>query len=224
MVNVRNDKRRLSLSEHMSSKLNGLIRQLKWGDFGTPRSKPAPKPGGFAVGAFTNAVYDGPSWSIDPVAGTKPTEFELKDDMTVTISLKSTSWVADWVFKQPKPFQDGLLVHEQGHYDITALIARDMFIELMQLKRVRFKSVAEGKRAIDEIAQRHSSDVIKVINDKYDSVAETNHGTQATLQQRWNGYIQEAYTKERTPRVQAPDGTAYKVPFLDVLMGAKMCP
>ena len=29
----------------MSSKLNGLIRQLKWADFGSPRSKPAPKPG-----------------------------------------------------------------------------------------------------------------------------------------------------------------------------------
>ena len=208
----------------MSSKLNGLIRPLKWGDFGTPRSKPGPKPGGFAVGAFTNAVYGGPSWSIDPVAGTKPVEFELKDNMTVTISLKSTSWVASWVFKQPKSFQDSLLEHEQGHYDITALIARDMFIELMQLKLLRFKTAAEGEKAIKEITKRHSSAVIQSINYKYDSTAETNHGWNPTAQQRWNGYIQEAFTKERTPRVQAPDGTVCKIPFLEVLKGAKMYP
>ena len=208
----------------MSSKLNGLIRQLKWGDFGKPKAKPAPKPGGFAVAAFTNAVYDGPSWSIMPVAGTKPVEFELKDDMTVTIALKSTSWVADWVFKQPQRFQDSLLEHEQGHYDITALIARDLFIELMQLKLLRFKTAAEGEKAIKEIMKRHSSWGIQAINKKYDSMAETNHGWEPTAQQRWNGYIQEAFTKERTPRVQAPDGTYYKVTFLDVLQGAKMYP
>jgi hypothetical protein len=208
----------------MSSKLNGLIRELKWADFGTPKDKPAPKPGGFALAAFTHAVYDGPSWSVMPVPGTKPMEFELKDTVTVTIWLKHDSWVAKWVFKQPQRVQDNLLEHEQGHYDITALIARDMFIELMQLKQRRFKTAAEGEQAINAITARHSTAVIKTVNTKYDSSAETNHGWNPTAQQRWNGYIQEAFTKERNPRVQAPDGTYYKIPLLDVLRAAKMYP
>ena len=208
----------------MSSKLNGLVHQLKWAEFGKPKAKPAPKPGGFAVAAFTNAVYDGPNWSIDPVAGTKPMDFEIKDTITVSITLKTASWVADWVFKEPQRIQNNLLEHEQGHYDITALIARDLFIELMQLKQGRFKTSAEGEQVINAIIKRHSSAVIQTINKKYDSMAETNHGWNPTAQQRWTGYIKEAFTKERTPRMQAPDGTYYKVPFLDLLRAAKMYP
>jgi hypothetical protein len=51
----------------------------------------------------------------------------------------------------------------------------------------------------------------------YDSVSQTNHGANSSQQATWNAMIKKSFTDPRTPAMSAPDGTPYKVPFLDVL-------
>ena len=70
---------------------------------------------------------------------------------------------------------------------------------------------------MNAVGQRYAS---QAIHDKYDSAQETNHGRNASQQRSWDGYIQTAFTQQRTPVVRAPDGATYKVRLLDVLRRA----
>ncbi|HYP49707.1 MAG TPA: hypothetical protein VEQ34_02110, partial [Pyrinomonadaceae bacterium] len=100
-----------------------------------------------------------------------------------------------------------------------ALLVRDMFIDLMQLKQNTY-----------DTAQAVMADVAKVralfdpkfqpINDRYDAANETDHGLNQPGQKRWDGFIQTAFTQPRNPPMQAPDGTMYKTPILTVLQQA----
>lgn len=197
----------------MGSKLTGRDKTLTWADFGTPVPKTPPGPGQTAVAAHTEVKYP-----ITYGWASSGKSFTLADNVTVAVQLdKSKTWVANWVFDQPKQFQNDLLNHEQGHYDIGALLARDMFIEIMQLKGKTFGSKAELDKAVADVVNAHRS---QKVHDKYDLANETNHGRNATQQKVWDGYFQKARTTQRTPAVQAPDGAFYKVPLLEVLAAA----
>ncbi|HWA57847.1 MAG TPA: DUF922 domain-containing protein [Gemmatimonadales bacterium] len=201
----------------MGSTLTGRDKTLTWADFGTPVPKPAPGAGQTAVAAHTEVKYPVTyGWT------SKGKSFSLADNVTVAIQLdKGKTWVADWVFKQSQQFQDDLLKHEQGHYDISALLARDMFIEIMQLKGQTFASSSALDQAVKKIVDAHRS---QKVHDKYDLASETNHGLNATQQKAWDGYFQKAKTTQRNPPVQAPDGAFYKVRLLDVLTTAGKAP
>lgn len=201
----------------MGSTLTGRDKTLTWADFGTPVPKNPPGPGQTAVAAHTEVKYPITyGWS----GGGK--SYTLTDNVTVAIQLdKSKTWVASWVFSQGKQFQDDLLKHEQGHYDIAALLARDMFIEVMQLKSQTFTSKADLDQAVAAIVNAHRS---QKVHDKYDLVSETNHGLNATQQKAWDGYFSKAKTTQRSPAVQAPDGAFYKLRLLDVLQSAGKAP
>jgi hypothetical protein len=201
----------------MGSTLTGRDKTLTWADFGTPQPKPKPAPGSTAVAAHTEVVY--------PIVygwASSGKSFSLADNVTVSIRLDpGKSWVADWVFKEAKQFQDDLLKHEQGHYDIGALLARDMFIEIMALKGQTFGSKALLDAAVNAVVNKHRS---QKVHDKYDEKAESNHGLNAIQQKAWDGYFQKAKTAPRTPAVTAPDGAIYKIPLLEVLKGAGKAP
>ena len=68
---------------------------------------------------------------------------QLADTVKVTIQLlKHKSWAKKKLINSwPQKAQDDLLKHEQGHYDITALMGRDLFLDLMQLKSQSFSSL-----------------------------------------------------------------------------------
>jgi hypothetical protein len=201
----------------MASTLTGRDKTLTWADFGAPVPKPKPAPGGTATAAHTEVKYPVTyGWA----GGGK--SFSLSDNVTVAVQLdRGKTWVADWVFKEAKQFQDDLLNHEQGHYDIAALLARDMFIELMQLKGRTFSSKADLDNAVAAIVNAHRS---QKVHDKYDEKNEANHGLNPTEQKAWDGFFQKAKTTPRTPTVTAPDGAVYKVRLLDVLKAAGKSP
>jgi len=122
--------------------------------------------------------------------------------------------------------QELLLDHEQGHYDITALMARDCFIDLMQLKAKTFSSQAEGRQAAKDIEAEYQGK-LKLVQKTYDN--DTNHGAwvttssmvvpehKETFQTKWEMFITRARTLERSPPISAPDGATYKRRLLDVL-------
>jgi Bacterial protein of unknown function (DUF922) len=201
----------------MASSLTGRDKKLTWTDFGTPVPKPKPPPGGTATAAHTEVKYPTTyGWASSGKS------FSLSDNVTVAIHLdKSKTWVANWVFKEPKTFQDDLLKHEQGHYAIAALLARDMFIELMHLKGRTFSSKADLDAAVASIVNAHRS---QPVHDKYDAVSETNHGINDPQQKVWDALFQKAWTTPRSPAVTAPDGAVYKVRLLDVLKAAGKSP
>ncbi len=198
----------------MASRLVNLLRPLTWHDFGHPRPGSPPAAGLTATAAQTRAF---PQRSVfaEPVHHTHPPQFRLRDDVTVTIQLNtSQTFVMAWVFNQPTPFQNSLLHHEQGHYDLVALFCRDMFIDLMALKSSTFST----PQAVLQEAQRifgQYDPLMAAVHTPYDN--DTQRGNNSAQQTRWDGFIQTAFTQARNPPMQAPDGTPYKVLLANVL-------
>jgi hypothetical protein len=133
----------------------------------------------------------------------------------------------------PAQLQQELLEHEQGHYDITALVARDLFIHLMQLKGSNYPNAAAGQRDFVDWVNMYQSKRQK-IQTAYD--AETGH-SQANVfvpstnlftpphqkgapQIKWEGLIASAFTTPRPSGELAPDKAPYKVELEDVLIKA----
>jgi hypothetical protein len=199
----------------MPSKLVGLFKPLKWSDYGTPRKDAPPKPGQVKTAAFTKAVPSFIGVNFNPVPGATPPRLKLADTVTVTVTLDSSSFVNDWVFSvMDKAFQDSLLHHEQHHYDIGALLARDFFIDVMQLKSKTFASAAAASSDFNAI-KAATIDKQRKVEDLYD--ADTQSGRIAAQQTIWDGFINSAFTTPRAGGGAAPDGTTYKKTLIQVL-------
>ena len=207
----------------MASRLDNLFKTLSWTNF--PRRSVTPAPGQRIHVALTSVFITPtlPQPTIIPVPGSRPTVYQLSDNVVVKIEFdRGGSWVSDWVFTQPQAFQDQLLNHEQGHYNLTALVGRDLFVDLMLLKQRTFRSSSEGINAIRPLiaplqARPHIS---QRISDLYDSNNETKNGYDQTAQARWDGYIRTAFNTARTGGTTAPGGVAHKVRIVDALRSA----
>lgn len=197
----------------MPSKMTGLFKTLTWQDFKAPQPASNPnnmfaeaRPGFSVSGASTQSVGKGSSQA-----------WQLADTITVAVAFDSLkSWVLSSVSSMSKTDQDALLKHEQGHYNLVALLARDMFIELMQLKAARLSSSTVVAQEVQAIHTRYGN-LAQPLQDLYDSKAETDHGRDKTKQAKWDGYINSAFTTARVPAESAPDGTAYKIELLPLL-------
>lgn len=199
----------------MPSKLVGLFKTLVWSDFGKPKKDTPPAPNQIKTAAFTKATPSFMGVNFIPVAGMKPPQFQLADTVTVDVKLDPSSFVNDWVFAhKDKAFQDALLHHEQHHYDIGALLARDFFIDLMQLKPKVYASTIAAKADFDAI-KAATIDKQRKIEDLYD--AETQSGRNAAQQTAWDGFIKSAFTTPRPGGGTAPDGKTYKKTLVQVL-------
>jgi hypothetical protein len=200
----------------MPSRLVGLSRTLSWSDYPTvPRTEPGA--GQTAVGAYTDASYELGTVSMVRATGGGVT---LPDSLVVTINFNTeTSWVADWVTRRSADYQTALLNHEQGHYNLVALLGRDMWVELVQLVGRSFPNQHALSADIDAITTRFNT-AVAAIGGIYDRPGEANAGANATGQARWDGHIRSAFTGVRTPPLRLPDGTQAKVQLLSVLSGA----
>lgn len=209
----------------LPSKLIGLKDKLSWDDFQGPVPKNSPYQSGTfmsldrSVGgaAFGPAAFEGSGGS-----------FKLKDAVVIKINFdKKKSWKDTGNLSSTE--EQLLLEHEQGHYDITALVGRDMFIAIMALKGQTFPSAQDGANALITISNQYGALLTKIDN-LYDSSGETGHRAYESLsigpprkppaQARWEGYLRRARTEERNPAVTAPDGATYKVELADILRGA----
>jgi hypothetical protein len=211
----------------LTSKLIGRKRQLSWdADYkGTPDSK-SPFEALTKTGADVKVGGASPGASSFEALGGA---FKLKDAVVVTVDIdRKRSWKKASVDNAPDSQRKRLLEHEQGHYDIAALMARDMFIEIMALKPRGFATRTDGFRELADVINRHGT-LLSSVDALYDSTGETGHiaidhsafGARKPLaQSRWEGFIAKAFTEERTPQVTAPDGATYKVRLVDVLRAA----
>lgn len=207
----------------MASRLDNLFKTLTWNNFSRKNVTPAP---GETIHVALTSVFINPSLpqpTIVPVPGSKPTVYTLSDKVVVKVEFDAAgSWVSNWVFTQPKTFQDQLFNHEQGHYNLTALVARDLFVDLMLLKQRTFKTSAEGINAIRPIIAplQTKPHISQRISNIYDSAKETKNGYDTGAQGRWDGYIKKAFTTPRPGGTSAPGGIPHKMRIVDVLRGA----
>ena len=197
----------------MSSKLTGLFRKLTWADFQGPQPTSNPNnmwaeahPGFSPSGAATKSVGKGATQT-----------WQLDDTITVAVTFDtSLSWVLTSVASMSQQEKDRLLNHEQGHYNLAALLARDMFLEFMQLKAARLSSSAVVAQEVKAIQSRYDA-IAQPLQDLYDSSTQTDHGKIAANQIKWDGFINTAFTQARVPNITAPDGKLYKEEILSVL-------
>ena len=202
----------------MGSTLTGLFRTLKWSDFSGPQ--PTSNPNNMWAQA---APEFSPSGVATTSYGKGSTQsFGLADSVTVAITFNSSkSWVLPLVASQSEAEKTRLLKHEQGHYDLAALLARDMFLEFMQLKAVRLSSSSAVATEVKAVHARYSG-IAQPLQDLYDSKTQTDHGRDQAAQSKWEGFIKSAFTTERTPRIVTPDGKAYKEEILTILRAASI--
>ena len=166
-----------------------------------------------------------------PVAGGK---VRLDDNININCNFDPAgSWKLDEVVTWPAPLPQFLLDHEQGHYDICALICRDLFIRLMQAKPRQFDSGPAGWADL-EFWVRTYREREQRIQRAYDS--ETNHSAAGTYrsdsgvvtppsrkgppQARWEALIAQAFNTPRPNGGASPDGIPYKMELTDVLVQA----
>ena len=106
------------------AKLNGYPRTLTWVSFRKVRSSLSPP-----HQAMTSARWTSGGYSTRLVDGKYRPVFNGNSIVTVAINTVST-----WVVNDPAAQTDTLLRHEQGHFDITGLIARDLCRDLMSIE------------------------------------------------------------------------------------------
>jgi hypothetical protein len=155
------------------------------------------------------------------------------DEVTVTVVFDGASSWRVPMDQWPAQIQRELLEHEQGHYDITALIARDLFIQYMKLKNSVYDNQNDGARDYRSCGQIFAANLTKA-QDAYDD--ETGHSQahvftpnsgfvtpphqKGSTQAKWEGIIASAFIRPRNPRESAPDGSPYKMQLMDVLVQA----
>jgi hypothetical protein len=222
----------------MPSELKGLKRQLTWAMFtGTPTADDLQRMQRIAAGAsgkivgmaqissgfdvnFGGTPPDEPRITPDPG---RPT-FGLEDTVTVTVWFNAQrSWKRlDGLSSKG---EDLLLDHEQGHYDLSALMARDCFIDLMLLKPKDYANSATGQAEVRAVVSDYKKK-LEAVQKTYDN--DTTHGAwvvpsgifperKESFQVKWEGFIEKAFTIVRTSGGSSPDGIPYKKKLLDVL-------
>ena len=185
---------------------NATFRQLTWGDF-TTRTMAAPPPGTTVRAALTivNRSIQPNTFHFRPAAHLKPPNFMMVEDPDVMVTLATTQmWVASWVFSRPTAFQNSLLKHEQGHYEISMLNAGDIFQALLTINGTAFASKAAGDAAISTM--RATLFNAQAIHDKYDTA--TGGGTNPTVQAAWDTALLNARTTFTSPALRTALATA----------------
>ncbi len=195
----------------MPSTLANLLKTLTWNDFPHQR-RPEPGPGQTIHGAQIGVDIAPSGFGLDPVPGGG---FRIRDSIRVSIEYRRhLSWVADWVFTRPQSYQDALLAHEQGHYNLVALLGRDFFLALMRLKANTYPNAGAAQADLNAASTSIAAKA-QDLQDRYDT--DTVNGTNASQQARWLGFINTAFTMPVNPPQSAADGTPIKIPILTVL-------
>jgi Bacterial protein of unknown function (DUF922) len=166
----------------------GWPKTLSWANFGTPKTT---VPAAYATIAHTDAhieidiSYVHAGATLDATSG----DYKLKN-VNVTVKTVATgTWVLKGVSKQSD--QAAILKHEQGHYNIAGITARDVETALKALRN------SDKGDLLNDVTTT-ADDVIasgQTEQETYDgSVADggTDHGNDVTQQAAWNSKIAAA--------------------------------
>lgn len=162
----------------------GFPRQLSWDDYQKVDESRLPP-----FEAVTVSGFKIDHWGL--THGTAPNEHRgsvFFDPLKVHATFDSTS---SWVLKSSLT-KKWLLAHEQGHFDINGLIARDLATNLLALRVYGNEARSANSLKAGDTAMlkkgKHAEDRAKALYDflqgLYDS--DTNHGMDERGQADWN--------------------------------------
>lgn len=195
------------------AQLNGFSKTLTWADF----TGPVPPSNPDNLSAFTKATFTPTNIQTKQVPDGAGKSWQLQDTFIMNIALDGgKSWALSSVKSDP-PSNTKLLNHEQGHYNLIALLGRDMFVEMQQLLPKMFPTQADLNKAITDMHTRYKQFESKIGKAYDDANQATNHGTNDVKQQLWDGYTKTAMTQTRTPSVNGADGMPLKEEIVSVL-------
>ncbi len=163
-------------------------KPLEWKDF--PNSLPQ--------GRSEDAVIS-VSWKLDADQFERKGNAIVVGKFSVEIFLVSNDCgVVKSIVTGDKAIADALLKHEQGHYDIIALGAREYY------KKVTALSASTEKELNDKLDKLHEEMTKKsdAADARYDT--QTNHSRNIQIQQQWNTSI--------AGEKQKPDGNVSNLP------------
>lgn len=151
-------------------KLTGWPRQIAWDEFKDVGTRPA--------GEQEDAQIDTQTAQPDRVGvAREQSRFRLGDFEVKLKVIGSNSWV---VTSQKS---DTLLAHEQGHFDITGLVARDL---VKALGALRVSTTDELQREVSRLYEAYNA-WGQGLSDQYDE--ETDHGRKTKPQSDWESRI-----------------------------------
>ncbi len=154
---------------------------LTWDDFDVAPDRILDPGDGTLVDAFTRFDFD----LQDLPARKIGHEFALADPNVITITPNAQ------VFANVLQ-TDGLLSHEQLHYDVGIVTARALAKELT---RMRAPTLAALKTAIRDCCHLHLKTRAGLIQRRYDK--DTNHGAIAQYQKVWKNSMAGCLSNER---------------------------
>jgi hypothetical protein len=178
------------------AQVNGFNRMLTWNDFRTVQQSLAPP-----MEASTSSSYSA-DWDISVPGVLVPgREYSLSNVRAKVIFDQKLSWVVEG------SQSDDLLKHEQGHLDITKIIARDLCRRLMSEEMV---VNLNGQKANDYLMAQANGMMARaqalllalqsnpVNGMRHDGLYDTMtvHGTDSDAQARWTDVFQHALTTD----------------------------
>jgi len=154
--------------------MGGWPRTLSWGDFPGVEARP---PGANDESAQIHSEVDQP----ERVSVTRSGGQRRVSSLTVTIRIVRED---TWVVNSQKTAE--LLSHEQGHYNITGLMGRDMGNEILA---ARAGTLADLQQQVTRIIERYRQRS-QALSDQYDT--ETRNGRDRDAQRRWDDRIRQS--------------------------------
>lgn len=200
----------------MPSKLIGLGRRLSWNDF-KEAEPPADAPHAAAGVYLQHKVAGATPNKLFPDAA-RPMYY-LPDTITIQVVLTEATFRAPIVAKMKADEKASLLAHEQGHYDIYALILRDYFHELETLAGRYYDSQADLVSRLKALKTTYL-DRIAEIQKLYDT--DTEHNLHSAEQKTWLRAIRRATKLKRQPIVRSKRGKPLERRLFDVLTEMKL--
>ena len=184
--------------QELNAAMSGYPRSLTWGNFRPVQASPSPP-----HSAQVSAGFSMGAWSVQLVNG----NYKVRGARVSVAAQANGSWAT-----ASARTDASLLLHEQGHYDITGLIARDLIGKVLDLsfdqtviaccigsgntanEHLRYVTrlfqtevTRFGQEARDLLARLNTNPVTQA-DGLYDT--DTNHGLNSSGQQTWNSRLQ----------------------------------
>jgi hypothetical protein len=177
------------------SSLEGHDETLIWADF----QAKAPSASASSEAAFASARFDMKYDDVWDDSHGAAHGYRI-DHVQVQVEVERSLM---WSVKKDRT--PALLAHEQGHYDIVALLGRDLYNELTGwnsgARPRRFRKESDLKDEANRVLRRYQKLAVDLAGSSssvgvYD--AKTKHGTDAKVQEQWTAALAKARAEGAT--------------------------
>lgn len=170
--------------------ITGFDYKLSWDKDFLEKNKLETRPAGKEYDSETH-----PKWKLKMYYPKPNGRSVVIKDADIHISLDKKD---NWVVKDKMVAE--LLQHEQGHYDITAILAREFYVAI---KKLNAPSVDELKKKVRNLEEEFQKAFNHIQVKRYD--AQAKHGANKSVQETWNQKI--------SVEKQKPNGSIKNLPL-----------